>query len=35
MGHGVSFMNDKFEWHGKPPSKDQAVVALEEMAQLP
>jgi transketolase len=35
MGHGVSFMNDKFEWHGKPPSKDQAVAALEEMAQLP
>ncbi len=35
MGHGVSFMNDKFEWHGKPPSKDQAVAALEELAQLP
>lgn len=35
MGHGVSFMNDKFEWHGKPPSKDQAVAALEELAQHP
>jgi transketolase len=34
MGHGVSFMNDKFEWHGKPPSKDQAIAALEELATL-
>lgn len=32
MGHGVSYMNDKFEWHGKPPSKDQAIAALEELA---
>jgi len=35
MGHGVSFMNDKFEWHGKPPTKDQAIAALEELAQMP
>ena len=35
MGHGVSFMNDKFEWHGKPPTKDQALAALEELAQMP
>lgn len=35
MGHGVSFMNDKFEWHGKPPSEDQAVEALNELAQHP
>jgi transketolase len=34
MGHGVSFMNDKFEWHGKPPTKDQALAALEELAQM-
>lgn len=34
MGHGVSFMNDKFEWHGKPPSHDQAVAALEELAKM-
>jgi hypothetical protein len=34
MGHGVSFMNDKFEWHGKPPSKDQAVAALEELSTI-
>ena len=35
MGHGVSFMNDKFEWHGKPPSEEQAVEALNELAQHP
>lgn len=35
MGHGVSFMNDKFEWHGKPPTKDQALAALEELANHP
>jgi transketolase len=35
MGHGVSFMNDKFEWHGKPPTNDQAVAALEELANHP
>ena len=35
MGHGVSFMNDKFEWHGKPPTKDQAVIALEELSHQP
>ncbi len=34
MGHGVSFMNDKFEWHGKPPSKEQAVAALQELEAL-
>jgi len=33
MGHGVSFMNDKFEWHGKPPTEEQAVAALEELAK--
>lgn len=32
MGHGVSFMNDKFEWHGKPPTPEQAVEALAELA---
>lgn len=31
MGNGVSFMQDKYEWHGKPPSEDQAKVALEEL----
>lgn len=32
MGAGVSFMQDRFEWHGKPPSADQAVQALEELS---
>lgn len=31
MGAGVSFMQDKYEWHGKPPSVDQAKQALEEL----
>ncbi len=31
MGHGVSFMEDRYEWHGKPPSPDQAVQALSEL----
>lgn len=34
MGHGVSFMNDKFEWHGKPPTMEQALAALEELSQF-
>lgn len=32
MGKGVSFMHDKFEWHGKPPSAEEAKVALQELA---
>ena len=31
MGAGVSFMQDKYEWHGKPPSPDQATQALSEL----
>ncbi len=31
MGNPVSFMNDKFEWHGKPPSWEQAKIALDEL----
>ena len=30
-GKGVSFMENKSEWHGKAPSKDEAQVALEEL----
>ncbi|HVZ38326.1 MAG TPA: transketolase [Candidatus Kapabacteria bacterium] len=33
MGHGVSFMEDRYEWHGKPPSPDQAEEALKELAE--
>ena len=31
-GKGVSFMEDKAEWHGKAPNPDQARVALKELA---
>ncbi len=31
MGHGVSFMNDDFNWHGKPPSPEEAEKALAEL----
>ncbi len=30
-GKGVSFMENKYEWHGKPPSKEEAKLALEEL----
>lgn len=30
-GKGVSFMEGKWEWHGKAPDKTQAKVALEEL----
>lgn len=30
-GKGVSFMEDKYEWHGKAPDKEQAMQALEEL----
>ncbi len=30
-GKGVSFMEGKYEWHGKPPSKEEAEVALKEL----
>lgn len=33
-GKGVEFMEYKFEWHGKVPSKDQALKALKSLASL-
>ncbi len=33
MGKGVSFMEDKNEWHGKPPSPEQGEAALKELAE--
>ena len=30
-GKGVSFMENKFEWHGKPPNQEEAKVALQEL----
>jgi transketolase len=33
-GKGVPFMENKFEWHGKPPNKEEAKVALNELRTL-
>ncbi len=33
-GKGVGFMENKFEWHGKPPTKEEARIALEELRTL-
>ncbi len=30
-GKGVSYMEGKYEWHGKPPSKEQGEIALSEL----
>lgn len=32
-GKGVSFMEDDYTWHGKPPNAQQAEQALRELAQ--
>ncbi len=33
-GKGVKFMEYKFEWHGKPPNKDQARESLKDLRSL-
>lgn len=33
-GKGVEFMEDDFKWHGMPPNKDQAKVALHDLRTL-
>jgi len=33
-GKGVSFMEKKFEWHGKPPNKEEAKKAIDELRTL-
>lgn len=33
-GKGVSYMERKFEWHGKPPKPDEAKIALDELRTL-
>lgn len=30
-GKGVSFMEDKADWHGKAPNKEEMIVALQEL----
>jgi len=31
MGKGVSYMEDDYRWHGKPPKMEQAEAALKEL----
>ena len=33
-GKGVDFMESDFEWHGKPPNKEEAQIALHELRTL-
>ena len=33
-GKGVSFMENDYEWHGKPPNKEQAEQALKELEEI-
>ncbi|MBI4039868.1 transketolase [Candidatus Daviesbacteria bacterium] len=33
-GKGVDFMENKFEWHGKPPNPEEAKKALQELRTL-
>ncbi len=33
-GKGVSFMENRFEWHGKPPNAEEAKAALKELRTL-
>lgn len=33
-GKGVDFMTGEFEWHGKPPSKEQGEEALRDLRTL-
>ena len=32
-GKGVKFMEKKFEWHGKPPNKEQGIEALRQIVK--
>ena len=32
-GKGVSYMEGDYTWHGKPPNKDQAEIALRELEE--
>ena len=30
-GKGVSFMENKFQWHGRAPNKEEYGIALQEL----
>ena len=32
-GKGVTYMEGRFEWHGKPPTKDQGEIAIMELCK--
>ncbi len=32
-GHGISFMQDKVDWHHKVPSKEQYDIAVKELSE--
>ena len=32
-GKGVSFMENRFEWHGKAPIKEEAIIALNQICE--
>ncbi len=34
MGKGVSFMEDDYNWHGKPPTREEAELALKELGGI-
>ncbi len=33
-GKGVDFMEQKFEWHGKPPNKEEKIEALKQLRSM-
>jgi len=33
-GRGVSFMENKFEWHGRAPNKEEYKIALQELGDI-
>ncbi len=33
-GKGVDFMENKFEWHGKPPNSEEAKIALHQLRTM-
>ena len=33
-GKGVSFMENDYQWHGKPPTQEQGEVALKELQEI-
>ncbi|PIR46330.1 MAG: transketolase [Candidatus Vogelbacteria bacterium CG10_big_fil_rev_8_21_14_0_10_45_14] len=33
-GKGASFMENRFEWHGKPPKREEAAIAIQELRTL-